>query len=195
MAHEPVAARRILARGTLLALMLPCLCSGAAQAQTARQSTTPRTAVVPVAAASAPGGYNAVTTSLQKAGVKRCAAAIQRVTEFLANKSRTGTAVFPLGSNPDDSLITLSSEIMAGNVVFYAGATFAPNGNGCSAVYEAVTHWQNTCDDVVAAQYANLKPVGVLQQQIRVLSNQPNTQVMVVAAGTGCVVIKKELVQ
>ena len=100
----------------------------------------------------------------------------------------------PLGSDPDNSLITMSQEVISGNVVYYAGATFAPHGDGCSAVYEAVTHWQNSCDEVAAAQYVGFKPIGVLQQTIKVLSNQPNVRVMMVAAGTGCVVIKKELV-
>ncbi len=185
--------------GALLASMLALmLVPTTVQAQASRQPTPPRpapvaAAVPPAAAASAPE-FNAVTTALQKSGVKRCAGKIQKVTEFLTSKARTGTAVYPLGANPDDSLISLSSEIIAGNTLFYAGATFAPHGNDCSAVYEAVTHWQNSCDEVAASQYPNFKQVGVLQQQIKVYSNSPYTRVMMVSAGTGCVVIKKELV-
>lgn len=139
-------------------------------------------------------GPNAVTAALQKAGVRRCANQIQKVTDFLTSKSRTGTTVFPLAGNADDSLVSISSEIASGKVLTYAGASFAPRADGCSAVYEQVSHWQNTCEEVFAAQYPGFKPMGVLQQQIKVFYNNPATRVMMVPAGTGCVVIKKEIV-
>lgn len=144
--------------------------------------------------AAVPGGLNAVTAALQNAGVKRCANQIQKVTAFLNEKARTGTTVFPMAANADDSLVSLSSEIINTNAVTYAGATFAPRADGCSAVYEQVSHWQNKCEDVYTAQYAAFKPKGVLQAQIKVYYNSAATQVMMVPAGTGCVVIKKEIV-
>lgn len=112
----------------------------------------------------------------------------------MTSKSRMGSMIFPLATKPDDSLISISSEITTGNVLTYAGASFAPRADGCSAVYEQVSHWQNTCDEVLAAQYGNFKPLGLLQQQIKVYSNNPGSRVMMVPAGTGCVVIKKEIV-
>ena len=151
----------------------------------------------PPAADSAITGLNAVnpiTAALQKAGVKRCAVQMQNVTSFLTQKSRSRTTVFPLATDPDDSLVSISSEIMVSNVASYAGATFAPRADGCSAVYEHVSHWQNQCEDVYAAQYASFKPQGSLQVQIKVYYNNAATQVMMVPAGTGCVVIKKEIV-
>ena len=153
------------------------------------QSTLPQPA-----ANAAITGLNAVTAALQKAGVKRCAVQMQNVTSFLTQKSHSGTTVFPLATNPDDSLVSISSEIMVANVVSYVGATFAPRADGCSAVYEHVSHWQNQCEDVYAAQYASFKPQGSLQVQIKVYYNNAATQVMMVPAGTGCVVIKKEIV-
>lgn len=151
--------------------------------------------VAPAAPASAAsGGLNPVTTALQKAGVKRCSNQIQRVTSFLTTKARSGTTVFPLATNPDDGIVSISSEIISANVASYAGASFAPRADGCSAVYEQVTHWQNKCEDVYAAQYPTFQAKGALQQQIKVYYNNAATQVMMVPAGTGCVVIKKEIV-
>lgn len=172
----------------LAALNLACMSAFA-------QSPPAPAAVAPAAnAPAAPGGLNAVTAALQKAGVKRCAPQIQKVTGFLTNKARTGTTVFPLATNPDDTLVSISSEIINTNTVTYAGATFAPRADGCSAVYEQVSHWQNKCEEVYAAQYPSFKPKGVLQAQIKVYYNNAATQVMMVPAGTGCVVIKKEIV-
>ena len=39
-----------------------------------------------------------------------------------------------------------------------------------------------------------LEAMGVLQQHIRVFYNSPANRVMLIPAGTGCVVIKKEIV-
>lgn len=155
--------------------------------------TAPTTPAAPVAPQAVPAATNAVTSALQRAGVQRCAAQAQRVTDFLSNRSRTGTIVYPTARNPDDSLVTLSSEIITGNVLSYAGVTLAPRSDGCSAVYERVSHWQNTCEQVHAAQYANFKPEGNLQQLIKVYAVNPGSRVMMVPAGTGCVVILKEV--
>ena len=148
------------------------------------QAVTPTPAAAP----------NPLTAALQQAGVGRCTQQIQKVTDFLTSKSRMGSMVFPMAAKPDDSLISISSEIATGTVLTYAGASFAPRADGCSAVYEQVSHWQNTCDEVLAAQYAGFKAMGVLQQRIKVYYNNPSTRVMLVPAGTGCVVIKKEIV-
>jgi hypothetical protein len=171
--------------------MLGALC-GLAQAQAPGGAPgTPGTP--PAAAQQAAPAVNAVTAAMQRAGVRRCAPQVQKVTDFLTSKSRSGTIVFPAARNPDDSLLTISSEIVTGNVLSYAGVTFAPRSDGCSAVYERVSHWQNTCDEVHAAQYANFKPEGNLQQLIKVYAVNPSSKVMMVPAGTGCLVILKEV--
>jgi hypothetical protein len=147
-----------------------------------------------VPASGAIPALNAVAGALQKAGVRRCADKIQKVTDFLTKGARVGTTVFPMAANPDDSLISISSEIVSGQVLTYASANFAPRADGCSAEYEQVSHWQNTCEQVRASQFANFKPMGQLQQAIKVYYNQAISQVMLVPAGAGCVVIKKEIV-
>lgn len=131
---------------------------------------------------------------MQKAGVKRCLDQIQRVTSALSTGASMGTTVYPAARNPDDSLLSLSSEINNGKTLSYASINFAPRADGCSAEYENVSHWSNTCDEVLAVQYAGFKPMGVLQQHIRVFYNSPANRVMLIPAGTGCVVIKKEIV-
>ena len=177
--------------------MLSCaLLVAPAQAQRTPAPTPASLGTVapPAAAASAAGGFNAVTSTLQKAGVVRCSKQIQKVTDFLASKSHIGTMVFPTASNPDDSLVSISSEIISGTTLTYASANFAPRADGGSAEYEQVSHWSNSCDDVFTVNYINFKPMGVLQQQITVFYTNPATRVMMIPAGTGCVVIKKEIV-
>lgn len=158
----------------------------------AQQANAPAAAAQPAAAQSAPAA-NAVTATLQKSGVRKCAAQIQKVTDFLTRGGKMGVVTFPAAANPDDSLISLSAEIQAGNVLTYASANFAPRADGCSGEYEQVTHWQNTCEQVYTAQFASFKPAGVMMQAVKVYSNAPGTRIMMVPAGTGCVVVKKEV--
>ena len=164
-------------------------CCVAAQPKAALQQPAAKQSVETNAAPA----INAITTALQKAGVKRCAAQIQKITDFLTKGAKLGVTVFPAAANPDDSLISISGEIQTGSVLTYASANFAPRADGCSAEYEQVTHWQNTCDQVVAAQYTGFKATGALMQAVKVYSNNPATRIMMVPAGTGCVVIKKEV--
>lgn len=145
------------------------------------------------AAPAASAAVNPVALALEKAGVKRCAGQVRKVTQFLTAGSRSGTTIFPSAANPDDSLLSISSELITGDVLSYAEANFAPRADGCSAMYEHVAHWKEGCDAVHAAKYRDFKPQGVMQQYIKVYYNTPSVRLMMVPAGTGCVVIKKEV--
>lgn len=166
-----------------------------AQAQAQRPAQAPAAAPAQPSASAGAQQANPITASLMRAGVKRCAPQIQKVTDFLNRGARVATVPFPAAANTDDSLISLSSEVQMGNVLSYSDANFAPRADGgCSAVYEQITHWQNTCDQVYAAQFPTFQSRGLLGQQVRVYYNNPGSQVMLVPAGPGCVVIKKEII-
>ena len=190
---------RVGARSALVAFATLVLVVTNSPAQTRAPSQAPATGVPaaqPSAQQQAPSSSapNPVTAAMMKSGVKRCAQQIQNVTDFLARNSKVGWVPFPAARNADDSLISLSSEIQTAGVLGYANVDFAPRAEGgCSAVYEQVTHWSNTCDQVHAAHYPTFQPKGALLQQIRVYYNNPQSQVMLIPAGTGCVVVKKEI--
>jgi hypothetical protein len=158
----------------------------------------------PVPAATAPtakkavensGPLNSVAQAAQKAGITDCLGRINQVSNFLtAGAKQSGASLSVAPQKPNENLSSLAFEIKSPQVLSYASADFAPLANGCSASYEAVTHWQNSCKDVATKGYAQLKFIGAIQGNILVLEGGPQLRVFLMPAGNGCVAIKKEVV-
>jgi hypothetical protein len=131
--------------------------------------------------------------------VVSCVARIDQVAKFLtSNNPRAGALLFIPPANPDQRLVSVSLEIpaTASVPVAYASTSVAPNqANGCGAMYESVLYWSQSCDIVAARNFGELKKAGPLAQNITVLDGGIWTKVFLMPAGTGCVSIKKEIVQ
>ncbi len=138
---------------------------------------------------------NAITRGALKIGVQSCAGRIEQVTNFLGFGSEAGAALMQAPNNPDKRLVPVSMEVPVQTGAAYVSATFAPNQiNGCGATYDAVVFWPERCDSVASKQFANFKKTGVLKKEITMLDGGPATKVFLMPAGTGCVAIKKEIV-
>jgi len=141
---------------------------------------------------------NAVTQAAVNAGALSCAGRINQVANFVAASSREmGGRLYVPAVEPDRNLISVSLEVRNENMPLgYASASFAPNqANGCGAMYEAVVYWNMKCDDVAARQFAGLKQIGALRKDITMLDGGPALNVFLMPAGSGCISIKKEVVQ
>ena len=141
---------------------------------------------------------SAVTQAAVNAGVLSCAGRINQVTNFLSMGSQgTGATLYVPAVDPDRKMISVSLEILNANMPSaYAGASFAPNqANGCGAIYEAVAYWSMKCGEVAAKQFAGLKQSGVMRKEITMLDGGPELKVFLMPAGSGCISIKKEVVQ
>ena len=134
----------------------------------------------------------------KSAGVRKCLGRIEQVTRFLTgSSSNVGGHYFISPSHPDDMMISLSMEIQQpGAGPAYASASFAPNqANGCGGMYETVVYWPQDCEFVAQQHYPDLQRVGSLSSQIIVLKGSSSLKIFLMPAGTGCVAIKKEIVQ
>mgnify|MGYP001574144404 CR=1 FL=1 len=141
---------------------------------------------------------NPITQAVVKAGALSCAGRINQVINFLiAGSKESGAQVYVPAVEPDRKMVSVSLEIQNENMpAIYAGAGFAPNqANGCGAMYEAVAYWNMKCADAAAKQFAGLKKIGALRKEITVLEGGPGVTVFLMPAGSGCVSIKKEVVQ
>ena len=130
-----------------------------------------------------------------KAGVQSCADRINQVTNFLTTGNRSGAILFEPPSTPDKRLVSISLGLaMKGGKVAYASESFAPNqANGCGGMYETVVYWADGCTDVAKQQFSTFKKYGVLVNSITVLDGGAGVRVFLMPAGTGCVAIKKEV--
>lgn len=138
---------------------------------------------------------NPISQSAIQQGAVKCGEKITQFTDFLSAGGLASAHLFVAPSLPDRRVVSTSMEVQSGQAVSYVGASFAPDGvaNHCSGVYEAVTYWQNTCDEVARGPFATFKVANPIRQAVRTLEGGPTVRVYLLPAGVGCVSIKKEI--
>jgi hypothetical protein len=135
---------------------------------------------------------NAVTQAAVKLGVLSCVSRINQVATFLTANNKSGVYIFPPKSEPDQHVFSASFEILRpDNSTLYATASFLPN---LDAVYDTVEYVNVKCEELEKTVFKDLKRITVLKKNI-VLLDGGNVKVFLMPAGSGTVVIKKEVVQ
>ena len=172
--------------------------SAAAPAQAVAPETAPPASPAQpakAAQASAPP-VNPITMAAVKAGVLTCTSRINQVMTYLTAGSQSGAYLFTPKTQPDQSIFSASLEVASQTgTPIYASASFAPlPGGAAGAVYDAVEYVAQTCDFVEKNIFKDTKRAGVLKKDIVMLDGVA-IKVFLMPAGTGCVVIKKEVVQ
>jgi hypothetical protein len=147
----------------------------------------------------APSAVNGITEAAVKSGVLTCAGRINQVANFLTGNSQgVGAFLFTPPVNPDQGLVSVSMEIpaTANSATAYASASFAPSqANGCGGMYETVVYWSQACAEVAQRSFGGLNQLGLLAGSLTVLEGGKSSKVFLMPAGSGCVSIKKELIQ
>ena len=136
-----------------------------------------------------------VTQAFTKRGVSKCAERIGQFSQFLTSGAEVDGQVFVAPEDADRRVASASLEIQAGAAIGYAGMTFSPDSgaNRCGAVYELVSYWPNSCEEVAAKAYPSFKATIPLRKTVLSLDGGPTVRVFLLPAGTGCVSIKKEI--
>jgi hypothetical protein len=136
-----------------------------------------------------------ITDSAVKAGVKSCADRIYQVSDFLTTGLKTGAIFFSPPSDPDKRLVSFSLGLETpGGKAAYASESFAPNqANGCGSLYESVVYWEAGCPDVAKRQFPGFKNSKTVISNLIMLDGGTGVKVFLMPAGSGCVAIKKEV--
>ncbi|MBK9625308.1 MAG: hypothetical protein IPO38_12520 [Rhodocyclaceae bacterium] len=165
-----------------------------AHAQATNSKNQPK-AAPPAATAPAQSPAVMVTQAFTQRGANKCAERVGQFSQFLTNGAQVGGQVFVAPEEGDRRLASASLEIQAGQAMAYAGLTFSPDSgaNRCGGVYELVSYWPKTCEEVATKDYVTFKRTGPLRQTIIALDGGPTVRVFLMPAGAGCVSIKKEL--
>ncbi len=133
-----------------------------------------------------------VTQAAVKLGVLSCLKRINQVTTFLTANTQSGVFIFPVQKQPDEHLFSTSFELIRPDEsTIYASASFFPNQD---AIYDTVEYVNMGCEEVEKTVFKDLKRVSVLKKNI-ILLDGGAVKVFLMPAGSGCVVIKKEVVQ
>ncbi len=137
---------------------------------------------------------NAMTAAFVKSGVTSCKDRIEQVTNFLSANTKSAATIFFANKDQDENIASISMEITGkGGDFAYSSASFSPNDDNCSAVYEAVKYWDIPCSEVASKLGVN-KEVPKMLQNIKILNLNNNTKIFLMPAKEGCVSIKKEVI-
>lgn len=199
-------AARVLGRVALVVVV--CAAVGSAWAQSSSGASAPRGAPPAAAAAAtspapAQGPANPIRQAAEQRGYAACGPRVEQVTNFLGFGPAAGAYLMapavPTGAGAsvgNQRLLPLVMEIPLGPTSAIVTASFAAvttSGN-CSATYDAVVYWPQTCEVVAASEFSSLRRVGLLKRDVFVLDGGPTIKVFLMVAGAGCISVKKELV-
>jgi hypothetical protein len=146
----------------------------------------------PAAPQPANPSVNAVAQEAVKLGVLSCVSRINQVATFLTANTRSGVFIFPVHKQPDQHIFSTSFELLKpDDSTIYASASFFPNQD---AVYDTVEDVNMTCEELEKTVFKNLRRVGVVKKNI-ILLDGGTVKVFLMPAGSGTIVIKKEVVQ
>ena len=129
-------------------------------------------------------------------GVISCVARINQVTNYLGYRDNTSAVLMVPSVQQDQQLISIVMAVPMADSTAYASADFAPNqSNGCGATYDGVVYWPDKCEVVSTKQFSAFKKTSPLNKDVSMLDGGAFMKVFLMKAGTGCVSIKKEVVQ
>ena len=135
---------------------------------------------------------NAVTEAAVKMGVLSCVSRINQIASFLTTNVQSGVYIFSPKEQPDRHIFSTSFELLRpDDSVLYASASFFPNQD---AVYDTVEYVNMRPEELEKTVFKNLKRVSVLKKKI-ILLDGGSVKVFIMPAGSGAVVIKKEVIQ
>ena len=135
---------------------------------------------------------HAVTQAAVKLGIFSCLKRINQVTTFLTANAKSGVLIIPSKDQPDQHIFSASFEILPpDNSIIYASASFFPNND---AVYDTVQYVDKTCEELEKTVFKDLKSKSILKKNI-ILLDGGTVKVFLMPAGSGCIVIKKEIVK
>ncbi len=158
-------------------------------------SPTTATGSTPPAMTTSPT-VTAVTQAAVQSGVLVCASRINQLMTFLTTNTKSSAYLFTPPQKPDQSIFSVSLGMVGQTGAgAYASASFAPTTGGQSAaVYDMVQYTAQPCAEVEKTIFKSLKRKGILGTDIVMLDGGAVT-VFLMPAGSGCIIIRKEVVQ
>ena len=136
-----------------------------------------------------------ITKAVVDAGLLAPTSRLNQVANFLTAGTESGALLFLRPGQTDREMLSASFEaVRQDQSSLYASASFAPGAGGYDAVYDTVEYGTVPCPEVQKKVFSNLKNAGILKKNITLLDGG-TVKVFLMTAGSGCVVIKKEVVR
>ena len=133
--------------------------------------------------------------AVARMGLAKCAAAMNDLSAKLLQGKRVGVYRFP---TVHESFVSLSMEVEGNQgAIIYMTFDLSQDANGtCQIVYETVSDWANTCDDVAKTIFNEFTPTRDLLKSVALLTNKENSyrKVFTMPVQNGCIAIEKQVV-
>ena len=156
------------------------------------QGAPPGTARAPSAVSRAP--VNPVAALAGQLGSSRCAAMARDIGEQAVGPSPSAGVVLAAPTGADQALFSASVETRDAVGLHFVSAFLTPNARGgCDAGYDDVRYWAKNCDSLVMEELRELGGIRPLGPDIGTLVASPVQHVYLMAAGAGCVTVRKAL--
>jgi hypothetical protein len=133
----------------------------------------------------------------KEAGVVKCLPAVQKVSQFLHDGKNHGAHSSWGTANPDKQMFTSTIERTYSDGAHMSSIFVAPLSTGaCATAYERVAYWDKSCLALAKDTFSDFEYKGELNKFVTILSKKSGGgSVYLMAAGTGCVSVRKETIQ
>lgn len=139
--------------------------------------------------------FNAYGKSVLRAGLKSCAMPMNTLAERLLVGHKVGGYRFP-SSNKAFGTLSMEVATKSGGVAYMTFNMIEPGDGQCIIAYEAVSQWNNKCEDVVKNILKDFIPTRMLGDHIAILTHKDNEnrKVFTMPVNKGCVATEKEVI-
>lgn len=138
---------------------------------------------------------NVYGKSALRAGLKNCALPMNQLAERVLVGHKVGAYRFPAKSK---GFASMSMEVAtkSGGVAYMTFNLSEPVAGQCVIAYEAVSQWNNKCEDVVKKILTEFIPTRMLGERIAILTHKDNEnrKVFTMPVGEGCIATEKEII-
>lgn len=185
---EPNPLRRSIAKLGLALQLVVFPSATLAQAVQPGQNTSSSEAAIPD-----DGAANKITQMAVQLGSLTCAARVQQLTSFLGVTPETRASLRRPVSPPDSNSLSIAMTVETDGTTGIALAEFYPVQGRCKASYSLTVNLQQSCSEVRTKNFSELVNEDRLSENILLLVGQNTLRVLLSEVGTGCTVIKTEI--
>lgn len=141
------------------------------------------------------GALSAVAQSLQQIHLTTCSARVMQIATFLFEGQDARFITQPMGPDADRWPTEFMIESIDPNASGRTRAATVVVNPDCSGMYQQTIFWSRPCAEVRATTFAQLQaaPIQLLNQSVVLDGEKGALQVFLMAAGSGCISIKKEM--
>ena len=148
-----------------------------------------------LAAAPDEDALNGFGKAVLRAGLPHCALAMNQLADRVLVGHKVGGYRFPITENGFGSF---SMEVVtkSGGVAYMTFNMAETDQQRCIISYEAVSQWENKCEDVVKNVLKDFQPTRMLGERITILTHKDNPQrkVFTMPIHQGCIATEKEII-